>query len=109
MYIYIYFSVIYIFGGVVRGFGLGIMPKSRLKMSSDPTAHSEELDIMYIFNGKIHYKWSFSIGLTNKGGFSDIYIYKVVPPKAISWFTIPLTVDTSSINHSELEVINQLS
>ena len=33
------------------------------------------------------------------------YSYKVVPPSYVCWFIIPLTIDISPINHSEIGVM----
>ena len=35
--------------------------------------------------------------------------YKVVPPPVISWFINHISIDISTINHSEMEDINQLN
>ena len=35
--------------------------------------------------------------------------YEVVPPPVISWFIDHISIDISTINHSDIEVMNQLS
>jgi hypothetical protein len=56
-----------------------------------------------MINGNIHYKWSFSIAMLN---YQRVPFITVWGPPVINVIN---TIVISTINHSEIGVINQLS